>query len=99
MKETVKSVIQILGCDRGEYAVIIPDGENVVSIGLNIGYSRDDFFKNVDTTRPRQPYRIPPALQKYLEEARKLFCTTGVRQTTEKVNTIITLLNLYQTSG
>ena len=89
MKETVRNVIETLGYERGKFAVIAHDDRegNVVSMGFNTNCSKNCFLTNVDTT-PRQPLRFPPALQKDLKEANKLFRTTGFNRTTEKVNII-----------
>ena len=87
MKETVRNVIETLGYERGKFAVIAHDEGNVVSMGFNTNFSKKGFLTNVDTA-PRQPPRFPPALQKDLKEANKLFRTTGFNRTTEKVNII-----------
>ena len=87
MKKTVKSVISTFGYVNGKYSVIA-HGKKVRSMGFNTGYSEFMFLNNVDST-PMDESRPCPALQKDLEETRKVFDHTKIDAGSKKVKYIV----------
>ena len=87
MKETVRSVINTFGYVNGKYSVIA-HGTKVRSMGFNTGYSEFMFLTNVDSA-PMDEGSPCPALQKDLEEIRKLFDHTKIDAGSKKVKYIV----------